>query len=72
MIAFLHLKIIDRCFHSENLSKVVTITENFLQNILFKPMPHGSDKWPEKNCKEIRHSLCMTYGNDKLCRIIMQ
>ena len=25
-------------------------------------MPHGSEKSPEKNRNEIRHSLCMPHG----------
>ena len=29
------------------------------------PMPHGSDKSPEKNFNEIRHSLCMPHGSNK-------
>ena len=29
------------------------------------PMPHGSDKSPEKNFTEIHHSLCMPHGSDK-------
>ena len=31
-----------------------------------KAMPHGSEKSPEKNRKEIRHSLCMPDGRVKI------
>ena len=31
-----------------------------------KAMPHGSEKSPEKNCNEIRHSLCMPHGRIKI------
>ena len=33
-------------------------------------MPHGSEKSPEKNRNEIRHSLCMPHCSDKSWRII--
>ena len=33
---------------------------------LFKAMPHGSEKSPEKNRNEIRHSLCMPHGRVKI------
>ena len=29
-------------------------------------MPHGSEKSPEKNRNEIRHSLCMPQGGVKI------
>ena len=29
-------------------------------------MPHGSEKSPEKNRNEIRHSLCMPHGRVKI------
>ena len=29
-------------------------------------MPHGSEKSPEKNRNEIRHSLCMPHGRGKI------
>ena len=29
-------------------------------------MPHGSEKSPEKNHNEIRHSLCMPHGRVKI------
>ena len=29
-------------------------------------MPHGSEKSPEKNRNEIRHSLCMPHGSVKI------
>ena len=32
----------------------------------FKAMPHGSEKSPEKNRNEIRHSLCMPHIRDKI------
>ena len=31
-----------------------------------KAMPHGSEKSPEKNRNEIRHSLCMPHGRVKI------
>ena len=31
-----------------------------------KPMPHGSDESPGKNCNEIPILLCMPLGRDKL------
>ena len=31
-----------------------------------KAMPHGSEKSPEKNRNEIRHSLCMPHGRGKI------
>ena len=34
------------------------------------PMPHGSNKSPEKNHNEIRNLLCMLHGSDKLWRIM--
>ena len=33
---------------------------------LVKAMPHGSEKSPEKNRNEIRHSLCMPHGRVKI------
>ena len=33
-------------------------------------MPHGSEKSPEKNRNEIRHSLCMPHGSAKSWQII--
>ena len=34
--------------------------------IFLKAMPHGSEKSPEKNRNEIRHSLCMPHGRVKI------
>ena len=34
--------------------------------LLLKAMPHGSEKSPEKNRNEIRHSLCMPHGRVKI------
>ena len=34
--------------------------------ITLKAMPHGSEKSPEKNRNEIRHSLCMPHGRVKI------
>ena len=40
---------------------------HFLHNLSrFKAMPHGSEKSPEKNRNEIRHSLCMPHGRVKI------
>ena len=33
---------------------------------IIKAMPHGSEKSPEKNRNEIRHSLCMPHGRVKI------
>ena len=33
---------------------------------MLKGMPHGSEKSPEKNHNEIRHSLCMPDGRVKI------
>ena len=33
---------------------------------MLKAMPHGSEKSPEKNRNEIRHSLCMPHGRVKI------
>ena len=33
---------------------------------VLKAMPHGSEKSPEKNRNEIRHSLCMPHRRDKI------
>ena len=33
-------------------------------------MPHGSEKSPEKNRNEIRHSLCMPHGSAKSWQIM--
>ena len=33
---------------------------------MFKAMSHGSEKSPEKNCNEIRHSLYMPHGRVKI------
>ena len=33
-------------------------------------MPHGSEKSPEKNRNEIRHSLCMPHGGFKSWQIM--
>ena len=33
---------------------------------VLKAMPHGSEKSPEKNRNEIRHSLCMPHGRGKI------
>ena len=35
-----------------------------------KAMPHGSEKSPEKNRNEIRHSLCMPHGSAKSWQIM--
>ena len=35
-------------------------------------MPHGSEKSPEKNRNEIRHSLCMPHGSAKSWQIMMK
>ena len=35
-----------------------------------KAMPHGSEKSPEKNRNEIRHSLCMPHCSDKSWQIM--
>ena len=37
-----------------------------LHYIIIKAMPHGSEKSPEKNRNEIRHSLCMPHGRVKI------
>ena len=34
--------------------------------LLLMAMPHGSEKSPEKNRNEIRHSLCMPHGRVKI------
>ena len=39
---------------------VVTIVSEILT------LPHGSEKSPEKNRNEIRHSLCMPHGRVKI------
>ena len=38
----------------------------FYINKIIKAMPHGSEKSPEKNLNEIRHSLCMPHGMVKI------
>ena len=35
-------------------------------------MKHESDKSPEKNRKEIHHSLCMPHGSNKSWQIIQK
>ena len=37
---------------------------------IVKAMPHGSEKSPEKNRNEIRHSLCMPHGSAKSWQIM--
>ena len=37
-----------------------------LNHCTVKAMPHGSEKSREKNCNEIRHSLCMPHGRGKI------
>ena len=43
---------------------------NSLNKSHLQAMPHGSEKSPEKNRNEIRHSLCMPHGSAKSWQIM--
>ena len=56
------------CKHSEwrILLRFFAGNLSLLCGIALKAMPHGSEKSPEKNRNEIRHSLCMPHGRGKI------
>ena len=52
--------------HEEKFVIYFTLLLTVQEDSVLMAMPHGSEKSPEKNHNEIRHSLCMPHGRVKI------